>query len=128
MTTPAQTSAIEQIERVRNRIAIFIVGSFVGALMVFTFWTIPEGNRDIVTYMVGQLSGMALTALGFYFVNKIGQDAADAKRADNTGKALDAIKTVAQGAAGSGDAAGAAADEVVGATVEAAEDIKGAKT
>lgn len=101
--TKGPITAIEQIERVRNRIAVFVVGAFVGALVSFTFKAIPAENKDIITYMVGQLSGMATMALGFYFVNKIGQDAADAKRADNTGKALEAITTVAQNAGGTAD-------------------------
>jgi hypothetical protein len=42
--------------------------------------------------MVGQLSGMALTVLGFYFINKVGQDALDATRTANTGKLADLAK------------------------------------
>ena len=88
-------TAIEKIEWMRNLLAFLLVGAFIGAAMLFTFRTIPEGNRDILTYMVGQLSGMALTALGFYFVNKVGADALDAKRADNTGKLADAVVAAA---------------------------------
>lgn len=76
-------------DRFRNLLAFLLIGAFVFALPALMLKSIPEGNKDIVTYMVGQLSGMALTALGFYFVNKAGQDALDNKRADNTGKALD---------------------------------------
>lgn len=89
-------SAIDQVEFMRNLLAFLLVGAFVGALMVFTFVSLPSANKDVVTYMVGQLSGMALTALGFYFVNKVGQDAIDAKRTENTAKALDAIKATAE--------------------------------
>lgn len=87
---------LARIERVRNLLAMFLVGAFVGALVAFTFKGIPEANKDIITYMVGQLSGMATLALGFYFVNKVGQDAIDAAKTDNTSKALDAIKAAAQ--------------------------------
>lgn len=95
--------ALHTIEKVRNRIAIFLVGAFVGALVVFTFVGIPKDNKDIVTYMVGQLSGMATMALGFYFTNKIGQDAIDAKRSDTTGKLADAVVAVAAGSGGPDD-------------------------
>lgn len=84
-------SSIDKIETVRNMLAFLLVSSFVSAVVVFTFVIIPEGNRDIITYMVGQLSGMAATALGFYFINKVGQDALDAKRTENTGKMAEAV-------------------------------------
>lgn len=91
-----QVDPLARIERVRNLLAMFLVGAFVGALIAFTFKGIPEANKDIITYMVGQLSGMATLALGFYFVNKVGQDALDAAKTDNTAKALDAIRATAQ--------------------------------
>src|SRR5687767_3544603 len=100
MSKPQRT-AIDQIEFVRNLLAFMLVSAFVIAIGLFVFKAIPQGNSDIVTYMVGQLSGMALTALGFYFVNKVGQDAIDAKRVDNTSKALDAITETAKVAGGS---------------------------
>lgn len=107
MTTPskptkAERTAVDEIERMRNLLAFLLVGAFISCLPVFCFREIPIGNKDIVTYMVGQLSGMALTALGFYFVNKVGADAVeakrldvDAKRAENTGKMADAITATA---------------------------------
>lgn len=96
--TPAQHTAIEQTEKVRNRLAFFLVLSFVAVLPLLFWVTIPGDNKEILVYMIGQLSGMATTVLGFYFVNKVGQDASDARRTENTSKALDAIKTVAENA------------------------------
>lgn len=84
-------SAIDQIEWMRNLLAFLLVGSFVGMLPALLLIGIPTANEQIITYMLGQLSGMAITVLGFYFVNKVGQDALDAKRTDNTSKALEAI-------------------------------------
>ena len=115
-------SAIDQIELMRNLLAFLLVGAFVIAIGLFVFKAIPEGNSDIVTYMVGQLSGMALTALGFYFVNKVGQDALDAKKTDNTTKALEAIKATAQ-ATGATEAADAA-EQTAEAATEKAEEFK----
>lgn len=83
-------------DRVKNLLAFALVGAFIAIIPLFVFKTIPDGNRDIITYMVGQLSGMALTALGFYFVTKAGQDALDTKRAETTGKAFDAVTAAAQ--------------------------------
>jgi hypothetical protein len=82
---------VDQIEFMRNLLAFLLVGAFIGAMGAFTAFTIPQANKDILTYMVGQLSGMAITVLGFYFVSKVGQDALDAKRSDNTGKAFETL-------------------------------------
>jgi hypothetical protein len=89
-------NASDQIEFMRNLLAFLLVGAFIGAMAAFTLVAIPTNNRDILTYMIGQLSGMATTCLGFYFVNKVGQDALDAKKTENTAKALDAIKEVSR--------------------------------
>jgi hypothetical protein len=101
-------SAIDQIEWMRNLLAFMLTGAFVSTIPLFVFKTIPEANEQVVTYMVGQLSGMALMALGFYFVNKVGQDALDAKRTENTKAAFEAIteqaKSAASGAGGEGGA------------------------
>jgi hypothetical protein len=116
---------LARIERIRNLLALFLVGAFVGALMAFTFKNIPDANKDIITYMVGQLSGMATLALGFYFVNKVGQDALDAAKTENTGKALEAITATAKA---SGDTpAQEAAEEVAEAAVDKADEFKPAK-
>lgn len=116
---------LAQIERMRNLLAFLLVGAFICVLPLFAFKAIPEQNKDVIVYMVGQLSGMALTALGFYFVNKVGQDALDATRAENTGKMATAV-TAALKAGPVGDAAGKAADEVAGAAEDKADEIKDA--
>jgi len=107
----------------RNFLAFILIGAFITVVPLFIFKTIPAGNKDIITYMIGQLSGMATTALGFYFVTKAGQDALDAKRADNTGKLADAITATAQVSTTASDAAQATAD----AATEKADEIKGKK-
>ncbi|ALJ12653.1 hypothetical protein [Sphingopyxis macrogoltabida] len=87
---------VEQIERTRNILAFLLVGAFVAVIPFLLFKVIPEKNEQIITYMVGQLSGMAVMALGFYFVNKVGQDAIDATKAENSRKFADAVVAVAQ--------------------------------
>lgn len=103
--TRKNRSAIEQIEWMRNLLAFVLVGSFVAFAGVLLWKSIPEKNEQLLSYMLGQVSGMALMALGFYFVNKVGQDALDASRSENTGRAFDAIKEAAR--AGSGGDSGA---------------------
>ncbi|MES1985465.1 MAG: hypothetical protein V4461_10980 [Pseudomonadota bacterium] len=78
-------------EAFRNWLAFFLISAFVAVLPLMFFKSIPEDNKDIITYIVGQLSGMATMALGFYFTTKAGADALDAKRAETTSKAFEAI-------------------------------------
>lgn len=82
-------------DNIRNRLAFMLTGAFVVMVPLFLFKTFPTENKDIITYMVGQLSGMALMALGHYFTNRAGQDALDEKRADNTAKMADAVVAAA---------------------------------
>lgn len=120
-------STQQEIARMRNLISFLLVGAFVSLLPLLIYKAIPEENEQIITYMIGQLSGMALMALGFYFVNKVGQDEADALKAANTGEAFRAIETVAQGQkqpAGVADAV----DQVAAAAENKADEIKGDET
>ena len=91
MTERTPLQQVQQIENVRNALAMFLVTTFVAVLPLLFFKLIPEKNEQLLTYMIGQLSGMATTVLGFYFVNKVGADALDAKRAENSGKLADAV-------------------------------------
>ncbi|MES2904563.1 MAG: hypothetical protein V4696_10295 [Pseudomonadota bacterium] len=118
-------SAIDQIEFMRNLLAFLLVGAFIAIAAVLFAFAIPEQNKDILTYMVGQLSGMALTALGFYFVNKVGQDALDAARTDNTGKMAEAVTTALKGAVDPSGQAEQAAQQVADAATSEADAIKG---
>lgn len=115
-------SAIDQIEFMRNLLAFLLVGAFISVLPLFSFVVIPDANKDVITYMIGQLSGMATMALGFYFVNKVGQDAIDATRSENTGKMADAITTALTKAGDSNGEIGAAREEGARRAAGAAEE------
>lgn len=121
-------SPIDKIETVRNALAMLLVLAFIATIPMFLFIVIPDANKEVITYMVGQLSGMALTALGFYFVNKVGQDALDAKRTENTGKALEAITATANAtSAPAEEAATIAARQTADAAQAEADAIAGDK-
>jgi len=77
----------------RNLLAFFLISAFVGVLPLLIYKTIPSDNKEVIVYIIGQLSGMATTALAFYFTQKAGQDALDSKRAEATGKMADTIAT-----------------------------------
>lgn len=100
-------------DQIRNLIAFLLVGAFIAFVPLFVYKTIPEANKDIITYMVGQISGMALMALGFYYTNKVGQDALDEKRVENTGKLADAITAAASNSEPKPDIEVAPGDKVV---------------
>lgn len=57
------------VEQFRNRLTGFLVFTFVGMIPLFLWRGVPESNKDFITYMLGQLSGMALMALGHYFTD-----------------------------------------------------------
>ncbi|WEK42997.1 MAG: hypothetical protein P0Y64_16895 [Candidatus Sphingomonas colombiensis] len=71
----------------RGALAFLLLGAFSIALFVMFWRTIPEGNRETLTYMLGQLSGMVTTALAFYYSSS----KSSADRNDITAKALDTV-------------------------------------
>ena len=75
----------------KNRLAFFLIGSFVSVLPFLLFKDIPTANKEIIVYILGQLSGMAATVLAYYFINKVGADELDSKRADTTKAAFEAV-------------------------------------
>lgn len=118
-------NVVDQVEFMRNMLAFLLIGAFIGAVGVFTFIAIPKENKDIITYMVGQLSGMALTVLGFYFINKVGADALDAKRAENTGVLASLATKALDAGVPTEDKVASAVDETAQAAVDKADDLKG---
>lgn len=52
--------------RVPALLTCFIVGAFTSTLVLLIKFDIPASNRDILVYMVGQLSGGFTTALAFW--------------------------------------------------------------
>jgi hypothetical protein len=51
----------------RAVLAIALLVAFFAAGALLFRAQVPAGNRDMVIYMLGQLSGMVTTALAFYF-------------------------------------------------------------
>lgn len=123
-------------DRVRNTIAIALILAFVGTIPLLVWKTIPGGNKETIVYIIGQLSGMATTALAFYFTTKVGQEqqehkklVVDEKRAEASGKMADAIVAAAgAGTSTSTDATHAAeqaAEETAQAATDKAEEFRG---
>lgn len=72
-----------------NVIGGSLIAGFLGAMAALFVVPIPEANRDLVTYMLGQLSGFAGGIIAYHYASKAGERDLDHQRADNTTKALD---------------------------------------
>jgi hypothetical protein len=113
---------LSPLDKQRIWLATGLITAFCACLLVLLFKAFPPENKDIVIYMIGQLSGMSTMALGFYFTNKAGQDAQDEKKTDNTRAAFEAIAATAQ-AATPGGGAKQAAEQVADAAADEADRI-----
>jgi hypothetical protein len=51
----------------RGAFALILMGGFGGSIGVLFLHPLYDGNKEIITYMLGQLSGFVGTALAFYF-------------------------------------------------------------
>ena len=56
----------------RGALAVFLLMSFQLAMVALFKAPIPSSNEQLLTYMLGQLSGMVTTALAFYFATSQG--------------------------------------------------------
>lgn len=74
----------------RKTLAVLLVGAFIGAFPMLLFKGIPEGSKELIAYMIGQLSGMVTTVVAFHFGSTTGGEAktkalADAAQGKRTG-------------------------------------------
>lgn len=51
----------------RGTLALILLALFSATMVALFKYALPDGNREILTYMAGQMSGMAGTALAYYF-------------------------------------------------------------
>lgn len=83
---------------IRDVIGLTLIVGF----MVATGWllneAIPKENEQLVAYMLGQLSGFVAGVVAYHYVSKAGEKELEAARADNTGKAFEAIAAAAASA------------------------------
>jgi len=74
-------------DRMRGVLALLLLVSFQVALAALFKFHVPETNRDMVIYMLGQLSGMVTAGLAFYFntsKSSVDKNAVIANMGDNT--------------------------------------------
>lgn len=87
-----------------NVIGCALISGFLGALFALFIVPIPAGNEQIVTYMIGQLSGFAGGIVAYHYTLTAGSKELEAQRTDNTGKAFEAIKAAAESTPAASDA------------------------
>lgn len=54
-------------ETVRNVLAAWISGAFIGSLAALYVFPIPADNKDLIVFMLGQLSGFMGAVMAFNF-------------------------------------------------------------
>ncbi len=48
-------------------LAFVLTAAFIGAIVMLSWRSIPVSNEQLLTYMLGQLSGFVAAAVGVYF-------------------------------------------------------------
>lgn len=54
-------------DTMRNVLGGFIAGSFVGALWALYLYPVPSSNKDLIVFMLGQLSGFMGAVISFNY-------------------------------------------------------------
>src|SRR5690349_18479065 len=79
----------------RDVLGAVLVAGFM-AVIGGLFWrVIPKENEQLIVYMLGQLSGFVSAVVALHYVRQAGDQEAEILRAENTGKAFDAIAATA---------------------------------
>jgi hypothetical protein len=73
----------------RDALGLLLVGAFIVATGWLLHRGIPEQNKELVSYMLGQLSGFVAGVVAYHYITKAGEKELDQAREANTGKALD---------------------------------------
>lgn len=76
----------------RSVLGIVLVFGFMAALTLLFWIAIPKQNEQLITYMLGQLSGFVGAVVGYHYT----MNALNAKASENTGAAFDAMLAQAQ--------------------------------
>lgn len=52
---------------VRFLLALVVLALFAGAIIVMSFFVVPEANREVVVQLVGGVNTLAGMVIGYYF-------------------------------------------------------------
>lgn len=76
---------------VKDSIGVFLVLAFIGAMVALLWKAIPKDNEQLLSYMLGQLSGLVAGVVSYHYIRSSGDKELDQLRAENTKAALDAL-------------------------------------
>jgi hypothetical protein len=61
---------MKKTDIIAGALASFLVFAFIGAIVMLSWREIPKTNEQLLTYMLGQLSGFVAAAVGVYFARR----------------------------------------------------------
>lgn len=102
-------------------IGLSLISGFLGALFGLFIVPVPTENRELVIYMLGQLSGFAGGVVAYHYTMSAGAKELDAKRTHNTTVALEGLAAAAKG--NGQDEAAKGANAVANAAHDKAEEF-----
>lgn len=61
---------MKKSDLIAGLLAAVLVAAFIGAIIMLSWREIPRTNEQLLTYMLGQLSGFVAAAVGVYFARR----------------------------------------------------------
>lgn len=61
---------MKKTDIIAGTLAATLVAAFIGAIIMLSMRDIPKANEQLLTYMLGQLSGFVAAAVGVYFARR----------------------------------------------------------
>lgn len=118
---------VRDIRSFRDILAILVLGSFIMMVPMLLWKTPGDAVKEIIVYMVGQISGVATTIIAYYFGKSMGEDKRQVESQVLAEKQVDALHTANNNLAavvGANTGQVQAADQVADAAAHEADKIK----
>lgn len=61
---------MKRSDQLAGALAFILTSAFIGAIVMLSWRSIPSSNEQLLTYMLGQLSGFVAAAVGVYFARR----------------------------------------------------------
>ena len=61
---------MKKTDIIAGALAFFLTLAFIGSIVMLSWREIPKSNEQLLTYMLGQLSGFVAAAVGVYFARR----------------------------------------------------------
>lgn len=61
---------------IRFMLALIVLALFGGAIVVMSFFVVPDANREVVIQLIGGINSLAGMVIGFYFGKMSAKDEA----------------------------------------------------